>query len=427
MLATLLVSFAMLLLVRVPVAAAMGIAGTIAVLTSDLNLPLAVVPQRIFVLLDSTSLLAIPFFILAGAIMEQGGMARRMIVFAQAMVGHWRGGLAQVDVLACTIFSSLTGSSAASATATGSIMIPAMKRAGYPAGYAAALEASGSAIGPIIPPSIIMVVYGSLAGVSVGALFLSGVIPGLLVTIGLFMVNAVQARRHGWEAAERVPWRRRFVAARHAIAALMAPIILIGGILGGVFTPTEAGAVAVVYAAIVTLFLYREIGLRQFLRVVVDSALTTGIIGLIIAAAGIFGWVLALEQVPQMLVGWVQSMTSSPMVAVLLVVAVMLTVGCVVDVTAAVIVLVPVFAPLGMSYGFDPVHFGIIVCITLVYGNVTPPVGLLLYISAGIAKCSVREVMRYQMPLYGVLGVALTITVLMPDVVLFLARLYRGG
>lgn len=423
MLSTLIISFAVLLVLRVPVAAAMGLSGTLAVLTSDLNIPLAVVPQRIFVLLDSSSLLAIPFFILAGAIMEQGGMARRMIAFAETMVGHWRGGLAQVDVLACTIFSALTGSSAASATATGSVMIPAMKRAGYPAGYAAALEASGAAIGPIIPPSIIMVVYGSLASVSVGGLFMSGIVPGLFITIGLFIVNAVQARRYGWGGGERTPWRQRLAAARHSFAALFAPLIIIGGILGGVFTPTEAGAVAVVYAMVVSLFIYREIGYRQFLTVVIDAALTTGVVGVIIAAAGIFGWVLALEQVPQTIVEWVRGMTSDPMVAVLLVVVIILIIGCFVDVTAAVIVLTPVFAPLGASYGFDPIHFGIIMCISLVYGNVTPPVGLLLFITAGLAKCPVTEVMRYQTPFYLVLSAALALTVLLPDVVLFLSRL----
>ena len=423
MLPALLGSFAVLLVLRVPVAAAMGLSGAFAVLTSDMGLPLAVVPQRIFVLLDSTSLLAIPFFILAGAIMEQGGMARRMIDFAQTMVGHWRGGLAQVDVLASTIFSSLTGSSAASASATGSILIPAMKREGYPAGYAAALEASSAAIGPIIPPSIIMVIYGSLAGVSVGALFLSGIVPGLMITLGLFAVNAVMARRRAWGSGPRATFGERAKAARLAGAALVAPLIIIGGILGGVFTPTEAGAVAVVYAAVVSLLVYREMGPGRLLAVVLDAALTTGIIGLIIASAGIFGWVLAFEQVPQTVVTWVQSVTGDPTVAILLVIGFVLALGCVVDVTAAVIILVPVFAPLGASYGYDPVHFGIIMCLALVYGNVTPPVGLLLFLTASIAKCSVGEVMRYQLPFYLVLSLVLAATVALPGAVLFLARL----
>lgn len=423
MLPELLGAFAVLLVLRAPVAAAMGLSGAFAVVTSDMSLPLAVVPQRIFVLLDSTSLLAIPFFILAGAIMEQGGMSRRMIGFAHAMVGHWRGGLAQVDVLASTVFSALTGSSAASASATGSIMIPAMKKAGYPAGYAAALEASSSAIGPIIPPSIIMVIYGSLAGVSVGALFLSGVVPGLMIALGLFVVNAVMARRKGWGGGLRASFAERWKAARLAGAALVTPLIIIGGILGGIFTPTEAGAVAVIYATIVSLVLYREIGLRRLWAVVLDAALTTGMIGLIIASAGIFGWVLALEQVPQTIVAWVQSVTSDPTIAILLVVGFVLVIGCVVDVTAAVIILVPVFAPLGASYGFDPVHFGVVLCLALVYGNVTPPVGLLLFLTAGIARCSVGEVMRHQIPFYLVLSLALAGTIALPGLVLFLARL----
>ncbi len=423
MLPYLLISFVVLLILRIPVSAAMGLSGAFALLTSGMNIPFAVVPQRVFVLLDSTSLLAIPFFILAGAIMEQGGMAKRMISFAEAMVGHWRGGLAQVSVLASTIFSALTGSSAASATATGSVLIPAMKRTGYPAGYAAALQASSAAIGPIIPPSIIMVVYGSLAGVSVGSLFLSGVVPGLFIAIGLFIVNAIMARRHGWGGGAKTPARERMIAAKHAAAALLAPIIIVGGILGGIFTPTEAGAVAVVYACIVSLGLYREIGLRQLSKVILDAALTTGILGLIIASAGIFGWVLALEQVPQMVVDWVQSVTTSPSIAVLLVVLFILAVGCVVDVTAAVIILVPVFAPLGASYGFDPVHFGVIMCLSLVYGNVTPPVGLLLFITASIAKSPVSEVMRHQFPFYLVLTLALIATVAFPSLVMILTFL----
>lgn len=422
MLTPMLISFAVLLILRIPVAAAMGISGAIALLGSDMNLPLAVIPQRVFVMLDSTSLLAIPFFILAGAIMERGGMARRMIHFAQSMVGHWRGGLAQVDVLASTIFSSLTGSSAASASATGSILIPAMKRAGYPAGYAAALEASSAAIGPIIPPSIIMVIYGALAGVSVGAMFLAGIIPGLLITLGLFVVNAIMARRQGWGGGDRVPMRARLIAGRDAGAALFAPVIIIGGILGGVFTPTEAGAVAVVYSAVVGVLVYREVRLSELVDVMRQAAMTTGVIGLIIASAGIFGWVLALEQVPQTIVAWVQAVTDSPTIAVLVVIGCVLVIGCVVDVTAAVIILVPVFAPLGLSYGFDPVHFGVIICIALVYGNVTPPVGLLLFLTAAIAKCSVNEVMRYQLPFYAVLTAALGVTVAFPGLILSLAK-----
>ncbi|MCF3932736.1 TRAP transporter large permease [Acuticoccus sp. M5D2P5] len=423
MLITLAVAFFGLLLLRVPVAAAMGLSGALALLTSPMRLPLEVVPQRLFVLIDSTSLLAIPFFILAGAIMERGGLSRRMIGLAEAMVGHWRGGLAQVDVAASAIFSSLTGSSAASASATGSIMIPAMKRAGYPAGYAAALEASSAAIGPIIPPSIIMVVYGSLAGVSVGDLFLAGIVPGILITIGLFVVNYIEADRHGWGGAEKATWRARFAAARHAVAALITPLIIIGGILFGVFTPTEAGAVAVVYALGVTLFLYRSMTMAELGRAVADAALTTGIVGLIIAAAGVFGWVLALERVPTTIVATVQALTDSPWIAVAIIVAFVLVIGCFVDVTAAVIVLVPVLHPLGLAYGFDPVHFGIILCVALVYGNVTPPVGLLLYLTARIADCSVTEVMRHQIPFYIVLSLALLLTILLPGLVLFLTRI----
>ncbi len=420
MLLTLVVSFLVLLVVRVPVAAAMGISGVLALLSSDLHVPIAVVPQRIFVMLDSTSLLAIPFFIFAGALMEHGGISRWMLVFADTLVRHWRGGLAQVDVIASAIFSSLTGSSAASASATGSIMIPALKRAGYPAGYAAALETTGSMIGNVIPPSIIMVVYGALAGVSIGALFLAGIVPGLLIIVGMLVVNAIQARRYGWQRSERAGWRERVRAGRNAIPALFVPIILMGGILGGVFTATEAGAVAVVYAVVIGFFVYRELDLAKFYQVSLVAAKTTASIGIIIASAGIFGWVLALEQVPSKVAVLIQSMTDQAWIAMLLIAAVVLVIGLFVETMAALIIMVPIFAPLAGIYGIHPIHFGIVICLSLAYGAVTPPVGVLLFITSRFADVSFMTTVRAMTPFYIMLAGVLLAIGIFPGLALLL-------
>jgi len=423
MLTYLLSAFFALLILRVPVAVAMGLSALIALSLGPTPLPLQLIPQRMFVMISNTSLLAIPFFILAGIIMERGGLSRRMIRFAQALVGHWRGGLAQVDVVASTIFSALTGSSAASATATGTIMIPAMKRAGYPAGYAAALEASSATIGPIIPPSIIMIIYGSIAGVSIGSLFVAGIVPGLLIMAGLMVVNYLFARKMGWPSGKRAPWRHLWETFRDAFAALLTPVFIIGSIIFGIATPTEAGAIAVVYALFVAVVIYRDLSLRDVFPAFRDAAFMTGGVVFIIASAGIFGWILAFEQAPSRAVEFVYGMTKNPLIAVTIVIACVIIIGCVVDVSAAVILLVPVFHPLGIHYGFDPIHFALIMCIALVYGNVTPPVGILLFITASIAKCSVGSVMRYQPPFFIVLTVVLIVVVLFQDMILFLPRL----
>lgn len=420
MLFTLVVSFLVLLAVRVPVAAAMGVSGVLALLSSDLQVPIAVVPQRIFVMLDSTSLLAIPFFIFAGALMEHGGISRWMLAFADTLVRHWRGGLAQVDVIASAIFSSLTGSSAASASATGSIMIPALRRAGYPAGYAAALETTGSVIGNVIPPSIIMVVYGALAGVSIGALFLAGIVPGLMIIAGMLLVNAIQARRHGWQRSERATWRERMRAGRDAVPALFVPIILMGGILGGIFTATEAGAVAVVYAMLIGFFVYRELDLAKFYRVSLAATKSTASIGIIIASAGIFGWVLALEQVPSKVAILIQSMTDQAWMAMLLVAVVVLIIGLFVETMAALIILVPIFAPLAGVYGIDPIHLGIVICLSLAYGALTPPVGVLLFITSRFADVSVMATIRAMAPFYIVLAAVLLVIGIFPGLALLL-------
>jgi tripartite ATP-independent transporter DctM subunit len=426
MLALLGVSFAILLLVGMPVAFAMGASSVLALVLSGSFIPLEVVPQRMFVMVDSFPLMAIPFFILAGEAMERGGISLRMIRFATALVGHWRGGLAQVDVVGSMIFSGISGSSVADASAIGSIMEPAMIRKGYPRGFAAAIEAASAAIGPIIPPSIIMIIYGSITGVSIGALFLAGVVPGFLIGAGLMFVTWLYALRFGWKGEPRNSLYQVWLAFLDSFWALLAPFIIIGGIIFGVFTATEAGVVAVVYALFVALFVYREIGLRDLRGIFLRAALTTATVMIIIAAAGIFGWLLAIEQVPQHAVGVIRGITENPIFVLFLVLALVLLVGCFVDVTAAAIMLIPVLYPLGPQFGFDPIHFALVLCMAFVIGGITPPIGILLYVTMSIARASMRESVYYLWPYLAIEIVVLIAMALLPGAVLFLPRLVLG-
>ena len=424
MLTVLLVSFLALILLQVPVAFAMGLSALITMLITDVSFPLELIPQRMFVMIDSTSLLAIPFFILAGELMEQGGLSARMIRFAQALVGHWTGGLAQVAVVSNTIFSALTGSSAAAASAIGSIMIPAMRRRDYPAGFAAALSASAAAIGPIIPPSIIMIVYGSITGVSVGALFMAGIMPGLIIAAGLMILNYLYARKYGWGGEGKATAGEIANSMFGAGWALFAPVIILGGIILGVFTPTEAGAVAVVYSVVISHFIYHELTWRKLYSILLKASYSTGVVVFIMASAGIFGWLLAVEQVPQTIADFILGVTDSKVIAILMVIGIILVIGCLVEVTAAVVLIVPVFYPLGQALGFHDVHFAIILCVALVYGNVTPPVGLLLYLTSAISGCRIGEIMRYQWSFLFVLTIALGLIAASEDVALFFTHLF---
>ena len=424
MLTILLLSFLALIVLQIPVAFAMGLSALITLLVTDVSFPLELIPQRMFVMIDSTSLLAIPFFILAGELMEQGGLSARMIRFAQALVGHWTGGLAQVAVVSNTIFSALTGSSAAAASAIGSIMIPAMKQRKYHAGFAAALCASAAAIGPIIPPSIIMIVYGSITGVSVSALFLAGIMPGLIIAFGLMFLNYVYARRYGWGGESKASASEVRDSLFGAVWALFAPVIILGGIILGVFTPTEAGAVAVVYSVVISHFVYHELTLKKLYGILLKASYSTGVVVFIMASAGIFGWLLAVEQVPQTIAEFILGVTHSPGIAILLVIGIILVIGCLVEVTAAVVLVVPVFYPLGQALGFNDIHFAVILCVALVYGNVTPPVGILLYLTSAISGCRIGEIMRYQWSFLIVLTIALLIVAYSESVALFFTHLF---
>jgi len=406
-------------LLGMPVAFALGIASVGAVrLGSDL--PLLLAAQRLFTGTDSFALMAVPFFMLAGELMEAGGISRRLFDFAHALVGFVAGGLAMVSVAAAMFFAGISGSAAADTAAVGTLSIPAMVRKGYPGGFAAAVQAAGGTVGVIIPPSIPMILFGVVGGVSIGKLFLGGVIPGLLIGGALMAVSYRVCRRSGLAREPFRGFRELFRAFRAAAWALAMPLIILGGILGGVFTPTEAAVVAALYALAAGFGVYRELRIRALPRLFARAAVSTGTVMLLIATAGIFGWLVTSERIPQQVAQAAAGLTRSPAVFSALVLAFLLLVGTFMETSASLIILTPVLLPVAGGFGIDPVHFGVVMVAALAVGMLTPPLGICLFIASNIARIELSEILRYLGPFLIVMIGCLLLLAFVPDLVLFL-------
>ena len=419
-----LVVMLVLLALGVPIAFCIGLASAVAILMVGPSAPWIIVPNSMMNGMDSFPLMAVPFFVLAGDLMNRGGITVRLVNFANLLVGGIRGGLAQTNVVASMLFAGITGSALADTAAIGRILIPAMEREGYDRAYAAAITASSSIIGPVIPPSITMVLFGVTAGVSIGGLFLAGVVPGVLIGVGLMTMAYVTARRRAFPVRE-VPVTRRMAwrISRDALIALMMPVIILGGIFGGVMTPTESAAVAVLYAILIGVFVLRELTLRDLGVALLRSGMTTASIMFIVGAARIFADMLGSEQVPEQLALIVLSFSEERWVILLLINVFLLLVGAVMDTSAAIIILVPVLLPVAASIGIDPLTFGIIMCVNLIIGLATPPLGVCLFVASDIARISVERLVATIWPfLLLEIGVLLLITYV-PGLAIALPRL----
>lgn len=389
-------------------------------------IPLVVTPQRMFIIVDSFPLMAVPYFILAGELMERGGISLRLVKFAVALVGRVRGGICLAAVLASMIFAGVSGSGAADTAAVGSLTIPAMIKKGYPRGFVAALQAVAGAIGPIIPPSIVMLIYASIANQSPARMFLGGIIPGILIGLGLMGVSYVYSIRHGFGAEEAAGWREVLRATVDASWALVSPVIILGGILSGVFTATEAGVIAVVYAFLVGVFVYKEIRWTEIPAALVKAALTTSIVMFVVAASGIFGWLLAAARAPVVAAQFLTSLTDNRFMIFLIVIVFLLIVGGLMEEAASIIILVPVLHPLAVRFGINELHWAVILSMTLVVGAVTPPVASFLFISTAIAKTTLSDASRNVWIFLAVMVGVILLSVILPDLVLFLPRLLMG-
>lgn len=416
----LLLTWIVLLIAGIPVALSLGMISLLAFVLYGQNL--LILPQRLAAATDSFVLLSIPFFILAGKLVNRSGITDQLFDFAKTLVGFITGGLAHVNVLASIIFSGMSGAAVADIAGLGEIEIEAMEKEGYERDFAAAVTLASSLIGPIIPPSIAFVVYGSLASTSVGALFLGGILPGLLMGLSLMIYIYIVARRRNYPRHPLPSVRRVWDAFRRAFLGLLTPVIVIGGIMLGIFTPTEAAVVVVMYALFLGTVVYRTLSWREVPTLLLETVETTGIILFIMANAAVFSWALTVEQVPQKVAALLTGWTTDPLVLLLLVNVLLLLVGCVMDGIAAMTVLVPILLPVLRALHIDPVHFGVLMNVNLVLGLMTPPVGVGLFAAAQVAKLPVNQVFRAVLPFFIPLMAVLLLVTLFPDIVLFLPK-----
>ena len=373
---------------------------------------------------DKFVLLAVPLFIFTARVMNAGGITSRIFDFAGVMVGHLRGGLAQVNVVASIIFSGMTGSAIADASGLGIMEVKAMDDAGYDRPYSCAVTAASATIGPIIPPSIPMVIYAMLSGASVGALFLAGIVPGLLMGGAMMALIAWQARRRGYSRGARPTWAIFRAAFRKAFLSLMTPVILLGGIYSGAFTPTEAAAVAALYALVLLVGVYREFGAREMVSVLRDVVESTGFLGFIIAGAFVFGHVVALEQLPARAAEVLLDISENPLALLLLLNVMFLVLGCFVDTIVLLLIVVPIVLPVAEAAGIDLVHFGVVVVLNMMIGLATPPFGMLLFTITGLTRTPMGPVIREVLPFIVVLVSVLMLCTFVPEVVLWLPGLF---
>ena len=416
------VLFVVVLALGLPVVFGMGVLALSYLLVAG-DFPLMTMPQKMVTGMDSFLLLAIPFFLLAGALMNAGGITARLVDFSTTLVGHIHGGLGHVTVVANVIMSGMSGSAAADAAATGSVLIPSMIRQGYTPGFAAAISASAACIGPIIPPSIAFVIFGSMTGVSIGRLFLAGVVPGLLMGVYLMAACYLVARRRGYGAAVRRAtagevWRSFLRAG----PAMLTPVVVLGGIVAGVVTPTEAAAVAVLYSLILGLA-YRELGWQAVPGMLGEVVVMTSAVYLLLGVFNLLGWILAIEQIPQTLAQGALALTDQPWLILLVINVVLFVLGIPIEPVPLMVILGPMLVPVVAKYGIDPVHFGVVFVFNVVLGVITPPVGTNMFITCSIANCSVGAFTRESWPFIAALVLLLGLITYVPAITLFLPGL----
>jgi tripartite ATP-independent transporter DctM subunit len=383
----------------VPIVFALGIAPMASFIIEGKELFLKMIVQRTFAGINQFPLMAIPFFILAGELMNRGGITVSLVAFANALVGHLRGGLAHVNIVTSMLFAGISGSAVADTSGVGSIMIPAMEKDGYSRKFAAAITAASSVIGPIIPPSIIMVVYAFMMNVSVAGLFAAGVVPGLMVGLALMVVTAIISKRRNYpKASERASMKQMGRAGLSAALPLMTPVIILGGIIGGVFTPTEAASVAAVYALVLSVFILKTLKPHELPRIFLRAAISSGAILLVVGTATAFAWAATLSQIPAQLSGLLFSITEDPYLLLFLINVLLLIVGMFLDAGPAILILGPILAPTMVGLGIDPLHFAIIMCVNLTVGLATPPMGLILFVASSLTRLSVEVIAKEMLP-----------------------------
>ncbi len=422
MIALLFIVFFIALLLGIPVAFSLGLASLVYILLSDI--PLIIIPQKMYAGLDSFVLLSIPGFILAGNLMNASGITEKIINFCNAILGHIRGGLGLANIGASMLFAGISGTAIADTASLGSIMIPAMKKEGYSSGFASAITATSSTVGPIIPPSLPMIIAGTLTGLSVGKLFLAGAVPGLLIGLGLMIMAFFISRKKNHPKHPRASVGKMGASFLQAFWAIMMGVIILFGIVGGFFTPTEASIVAVIYGLLVGFFIYKGLTLEKLKIVMFDSAVTTASLMVLVGFANLFAWILTSEQVPQQMADLILGISQEKWLVLLMINIVLLVVGSFMETIAALLILFPVLLRVAIAVDVDPIHFAVIMVVNLVIGLTTPPVGVCLFVAAGIGKISMNELVKSSWPFLLVCLLVLLLITYVPEITLWLPELF---
>ncbi|SJN13957.1 TRAP-type C4-dicarboxylate transport system, large permease component [Halomonas citrativorans] len=417
--------FLILLVVGMPIAFALGIASVSYLLLEGISL--TIVPQRMYAGIDTFVLLCIPGFVLAGNLMNVGNITEHIVRFSNALLGHIRGGLGLANVGGSMIFGGISGTAVADSASIGSVMIPGMARSGYDKPFAAAVTAASSTVGPIIPPSVPMIIAGSLSGISVGRMFLAGAVPGLLMGLAMMLTVYILAVRRGYPKEKRVPVLQLLREAKTAFWALLMTVIILYGIIGGFFTPTEASIVASLYALVVGMYVYKGLTWRKLPGILVDTVLTSSALLLMVGLANLFGWILTSEQIPQMIAALILSISENPLIVLLILNLILLFVGAFMETIAALIILFPALVGVATGVGVDPVHFAVIAVLNLMIGLTTPPVGVCLFVVAGIGKLPMLSVARAIVPFLLCNLAVLMLVTYVPAISLWLPNLLMGS
>ena len=425
MLALFLPVFLLFLMIGLPVFFGLLAAPGILLWLNGQSRDLALLYRNVYNGMDSFPLMAIPFFMLAGVLMNRGGITTRLVEFSQAIMGHFRGGLAHVNILSSMLFAGLSGSAVADTSAIGSMLIPAMVKNGYTRKFSAAITAASSVIGPIIPPSGIMIIYSYVMGESVAALFLAGIVPGILVGLGLMLMTWVMAQRYDFPVAtKRSTWSERGNASMKAFFPLMTPVIILGGILGGVFTPTEASAVAVAYSLVISLFVLKSMVIRDLPKVLTEAAMTSSVVLLLVGAAMAFKTVVSLSHTPEILAEWILTLSENPLILLFLINLLLFLVGMFLDAGPAIIILAPILGPIFINLGVHPVHFAIIMSVNLTVGLATPPMGLVLFVASSVSGERIESISKAILPFLAIEVVVIFMITYIPAVSLAIPRYF---
>lgn len=421
-----LIAFAIFLLLNVPIAFVLGMTTIVYIFASGSAGLIDTAPQRLYSAMENYGLLAIPLFMLAGELMNSGGITKRLIEFAQKFIGHFKGGLAYVNVVANMLLASIIGSATAQIAMMSRTMVPSMEKEGYSREFSAATTAAAGLLGPIIPPSMLFIIYGVGSGVSIGSMFMAGVLPGIVLALMFILLIALIGMKESWPVKERAKVMEVFKSFIKVIPALLVPITIIFGILSGKFTATESAAIACVLAIFVGGVFYRELNLKKIPQILSNTVMTTAVITLLIAMAGLFGWMLSFEQAPQKIAQWMVTLTDNPLLFLLIVNLFLLFIGMFMDGIAALIILVPIFTPLLATYGIDPIHFGVIISINLTIGLLTPPVGSGLYIASSLSDVPLPKLIKAIWPFLLASFIALLLITYIPSLSLYLPTLLNS-